>query len=298
MNKKFLFVLIVLSLMFVLTKPANVFALGLNFDASISKISVGDTTLVKVYINTEGKEINALEGAIQINGPATISSINTGGSIFSLWPETPQLNGTQEISFTGGTGGGVYGNNLRIFNFSITPTNEGNITLTPVSLTGYLDDGTGTKLTGNNNSFTIQVVKQIENSNTNNSVPEDKTPPDPFTVDLGRDASLFDGKYFISFYATDDGSGVNKYEVKEGNSDFVVSGNTYVLKDQTLRSKIYVKAIDNAGNERVEVLNATVHTPLIWKILEIILFVFVVIVIVFFYKVWKKKRNKNNVQNY
>ena len=281
--------------MFVLTKPLNVFALGFNFDTSISKINVGDTTLVKVYINTEGKEINALEGALEINGPAKISSINTGGSIFNLWPETPQLNNNQEISFTGGTGGGVYGNNLRIFNFYITPTSEGNITLTPVGLTGYLDDGTGTKLLGNNNSFTIQVVKQTENQNINNSVQQDTTPPNPFTIDLGRDASLFDGKYFISFYATDDGSGINRYEVKEGNSAFVPSDNTYVLKDQTLRSNIYVKAIDNAGNERVEVLNATIHTPLIWKILEIILFVVVVFVIFIFYKVWKKKRNKKYV---
>ena len=296
MNKKYLFTFIIFALMIgVFARPGSAFALGLNFDASISKISVGDTTLVKVYVDTGGKEINALQGALQITGSAKISGVDTGGSIFNLWPEEPELVQNQEITFTGGTGGGVYGNKLRTFNFYITPTAAGNIVFTPVGIIGYLNDGLGTTLAGDGTSLTIQAVNQPANSNTNNnlSLQEDKTPPDPFTINLGRDESLFDGKYFISFYATDGDSGINRYEVKEGNSAFETSDNTYVLKDQTLRSEVSVKAIDNAGNERVEVLNPTIHIPLIWKILEIILIIIVVFFAGYFlYKIWRKKINK------
>lgn len=297
MNKKLLFTFIVFALMIgILVRPSHAFALGLNFDASISKISVGNTTLVKVYVDTAGKEINALQGTLQITGPVKISGVDTGGSIFNLWPEQPELVQNQEITFTGGTGGGVYGNKLRVFNFYITPISEGNITFTPVGLTGYLNDGLGTTLAGDKTSFTTEVVGQSDNSKvskSSSSIADDKTPPEPFTITLGRDESIFDGKYFISFYATDSDSGINRYEVKEGDSAFVASDNTYVLKDQTLRSNVYVKAIDNAGNERIEVLNGAVHTPLIWKLLEIILIIVVVLIVGYFlYKILRKKINK------
>ena len=128
-----------------LLKPPSAQALTINFDKSISQISVGDTILVKVFIDTEGKEINTIEGALDINGQVKISSINTGGSIFDLWPEEPKLLNNQEISFTGGTEGGIYGKDLRLFNFTITPTNEGDIIFQPKGITAYLNDGIGTK---------------------------------------------------------------------------------------------------------------------------------------------------------
>ena len=259
MNKKLFFTLTFFLLIASLfLRPSSAQALNIYLDKSISNINVGDSILMKVFIDTEGKEINSLEGTLQVNGGVKISEVNTGGSVFDLWPEKPQILNNQEISFTGGTEGGIYGKDLRLFNFVITPTNIGDITIGLKGINAYLNDGKGTKLAGNNDVFKIKVIKQ--NVDKNKDIvsmlsEKDKVPPLSFSIELGHDEFLFDGKYFITFNAVDSISGINKYQVKEGDLSYVDSDNTYVLKDQSLKSKIFVKAIDNAGNERVEILN-------------------------------------------
>ena len=240
MNKKFLTFLIFF-LLVVLVKPVPADALNIYIDKPTS-VNVGDSVVLKIFIDTEGKEINTLEGILKVSGTTNISSINTGGSIFNLWTEKPSISNTQEIYFTGGTEGGIYGKNLRLFNFTITPTVEGIISIKPKELFAYLNDGIGTKIIGSNTGFEIKVEKKLDNIAIEKtalySEDLDKNSPSSFIIELGHDEFLFGGKYFITFNATDSGSGINKYEVKEGNLPYVESQNTYVLKDQNLKSKI------------------------------------------------------------
>ena len=292
MNKKFLTFLIFF-LLVVLVKPVPADALNIYIDKPTS-VNVGDSVVLKIFIDTEGKEINTLEGILKVSGTTNISSINTGGSIFNLWTEKPSISNTQEIYFTGGTEGGIYGKNLRLFNFTITPTVEGIISIKPKELFAYLNDGIGTKIIGSNTGFEIKVEKKLDNIAIEKtalySEDLDKNSPSSFIIELGHDEFLFGGKYFITFNATDSGSGINKYEVKEGNLPYVESQNTYVLKDQNLKSKIYVKAIDNAGNEKIEKLELG-DSSLLFKVLLVILFIVVIwIVIIPLYKILKRKK--------
>jgi hypothetical protein len=283
MNKKISFIIIPLLLMlhvFFGTSQAN--AVNIYPDESVSSINVGEPTLVKIFIDTEGKEINSIEGFLKISGDVKISEVNTGGSVFNLWPEKPEIINNQEISFTGGTEGGVYGKNLRFLNFIITPISEGSIVFNPYEIRSYLNDGLGTKILYTNSSFKINA-KQF-NTDDKPSLEEDKNKPFPFNIELGHDQFLFNGKYFITFNATDSSSGIDKYQVKEGNLPFIDTDNSYVLKDQSLKTKVIVKAIDSAGNERVQEFNAG-QMSIFGKILRYIL-LFVILYIL--YKIYKK----------
>src|SRR5207247_2300689 len=106
----------------------------------------------------------------------------------------------------------------------------------------------------------------------------DTVPPEPFEPQISRNPNIFNGKYFLSFAAQDKGSGIDHYEVCEDigyriqdlgkiiarflniksyslNSCFVTAESPYQLQDQTLKSVIFVKAIDKAGNERIVKVN-------------------------------------------
>lgn len=224
-------------------------AASIKFDGNYRDAKVGDTVFVKVYLDTQGQEINAAEGQISIDGPAQVTFINVGGSIFSLWPIKPSyLN--NEISFAGGTPSGVFGGRLKLFDVALKFNAKGQILLTFKNGSAYANDGRGTKIDIVKSSEEIVVDRVLgdQKNEVEGMVLGDKIAPPKFSIELGRDNDSFEGKYFLSFYASDNDSGINRYEVKEGSNPPVRSGNTYVLRDQGLKSKVEVVAYDNAGN--------------------------------------------------
>jgi hypothetical protein len=140
----------------------------------------------------------------------------------------------------------------------------------------------------------------------------DTTPPGEFKPEIGRDPSVFGGKYFLSFATTDAMSGVDYYEILEEPQKNIFSrffsknkskilGETaqnwkvgespYLLEDQSLQSIIKVKAVDKAGNERVaEIIPPAKPFP--W----IKLLIIVVIIIVLAVAVWKIIRRKSKAK--
>ena len=76
--------------------------------------------------------------------------------------------------------------------------------------------------------------------------------------EIARDESISDDKWFIVFATQDKASGVDHYEVKESRQKILTffsrwraAESPHVLKDQELRSYIFVKAVDKTGNERI-----------------------------------------------
>jgi hypothetical protein len=155
MNKKFLPIFFLLLTVGFFTGSLSANALVVYSYENFSDLKVGDTSTLKVFFNTEGKEINVLEGKIKIKGPVKISDLNTTGSIFSMWPEKPEISEKQEINFTGGVEGGVYGRDLRLFNFTLTKIAEGKIIIKPIGISAYLNDGKGTALKNKNSNLAI-----------------------------------------------------------------------------------------------------------------------------------------------
>jgi hypothetical protein len=120
----------------------------------------------------------------------------------------------------------------------------------------------------------------------------DTTAPEEFVPEIGQDPSMFEGKYFLSFATTDKTSGIDYFQVKEGKRDFTKVESPYILKDQNLQSKILVKAVDKAGNEKITVVLPLKKPFSYWKIIVILIGVMVVIWII--YKSIQKRKKKEH----
>lgn len=121
----------------------------------------------------------------------------------------------------------------------------------------------------------------------------DITPPEEFRLEIGQDPSVFEGKYFLSFATTDRTSGIEYFEVKEGKKDFKKVKSPHLLEDQSLRSKIVVKAVDKAGNEKISEI-APPEKPFPYWI--IILILIIVAVIWWIIKKINIKYQKSNIK--
>lgn len=139
----------------------------------------------------------------------------------------------------------------------------------------------------------------------------DDIPPEEFEPKIGQNPAVFEGKYFLSFATQDKTSGVDHYEVieeprKNVLENFIinllkkesevpekwkVAKSPYLLEDQSLQSKILVKAVEKAGNERI----AEIMPPhkIMWEdVLSWIILTLIVMGIIWW--LWKKyvKRHK------
>jgi hypothetical protein len=78
----------------------------------------------------------------------------------------------------------------------------------------------------------------------------DTTPPEPFDIALGGVQELFYGRQFLAFATSDADSGLDYYEVIEGERPPVRSNGSYVLHNQRTSELVAVMAYDKAGNMR------------------------------------------------
>jgi hypothetical protein len=84
----------------------------------------------------------------------------------------------------------------------------------------------------------------------------DTTAPESFTPILAKSDALFNGSYFVTFDTRDAGTGIDHYEIQEGEDGrWVQATSPYVVEDQTLRKKITVAAVDRAGNRTLAVVS-------------------------------------------
>ncbi|MCX6703556.1 MAG: hypothetical protein NTV02_02630 [Candidatus Zambryskibacteria bacterium] len=258
-------------------------------------VQAGDTVIVKVLLDTEGEEINTLEGVVDVRGDVSIDSIQTGSSIFSLWTLFPVAK-NQQISFTGGTPSSAFGGKLQVFTFAITPRTTGTVSFDVSQAVAYRADGQGTRIKASSQkTMTLPVVVKL--ADTRNELSEilksDVTSPRKFTVEYARDPSLYNGKVFLSFNTTDAGSGIMQYEVVEEGKSSVVVGNTYVLKNQDLVGDIVVTAVDQAGNRRSEhVMFGTQKASLYGSIVILVMLLLCALVL----SRWFKRKRDEKIQ--
>lgn len=263
--------------------PCSVFASTLYVDTNHSEFFVGDTVIFNVRVDSQNKTINAVEGNTMLNystDSVSLAGINTSGSGFSLWPSKPlpSIDNTN-ISFAGGSPGGLNSKDAIIFNIVLKLQKAGQIILTPSNVAVYLNDGKGTKDRVGVKGLVINVApaKSTQSVDDLNSlISSDKTPPEPFKIYLGQMESVFDGRKFLSFNTTDKQSDIAYYEVRENGLPPVRSSDTYVLQEQNKSVKVTIVAYDSAGNARKSTYSSTrfnVSYPIIIVVLLILGFV-------------------------
>ncbi len=270
--------------------PTTLFAATLSIEPRTGEYGPGDTFVLTVRLDPDGADcVNAV--AAKISYPKDwmkASAVSKGESLLSLWPTEPLVDHEKGVvSFEGGIPAGYCGrvqgdpgktNILAKIIFSI-PGNmiggkvaTGSVAMSVQFQEGtqvLLNDGFGTPapLATIGGDYTRALVSKGLSNEWLKIVHEDNIAPDPFDISLQQDAKTFQGKYFIVFATVDKQSGVHHYEVIEddpNNFGFLVgkrdkapaytSVSPYLLLDQTLGSRVVVRAFDHAGNKEESVL--------------------------------------------
>lgn len=266
-----------------LVVPQALFAVTFIPTTERTEYSWRDRFLVPIRIDTQGLCINAVEVVINYD-PRTlqVDDVARGNSILSLWTEEPTIDkDAGRVTFSGGVPGGYCGrvegdpgltNILAEVVVTGAPLKfaEGARELAEISISpdsrALAHDGAGTPLpvAVQTTQFVLSATTTVPVDEWQGRVRNDTIAPELFEIALLENRNVAGGRYFIVFRTSDKQSGIDHYEVLETDPDrfglltwlpresyWVVAESPYVLRDQDLKSKIMVKAIDKAGNERI-----------------------------------------------
>ncbi len=235
--------------------PGSLFAARVYFESGRpAHTSSSELRYVDVMLDTEGVPVNAVSLEVEFDDEAlSFVSSQHDDSIVTSWFVAPQVNGNHVV-LSGIMAGGfdavidpvskelLPGRIARLM-FSSQKEVETVLSFTEASLA--LHDGQGTPEIPKTESIRLLSGSDVPPSDT---LPVDTDPPEVFIPMVGKDAALFDGKYFLVFETKDRGSGVAYYEVKEGRGVWQRAVSPYEIQDQTLRKQLFVKAVDVEGN--------------------------------------------------
>lgn len=253
--KKYFFT-ITLAFLLLSVLPQVVLASEIYFSSPTQHFKTGDKIYFDIFLDTEGENINAIESEIVF--PSELLEFTDyfdTGSIINGWVETPKINGNS-VHFAGIIAGGFSGlidpitnsvSSGRVTRLVFVAKSEGKGSLSFTSANTFENDGKGTQVVTKTLPYEFMV------SNEGFLVDDfsyDTNPPEPFNPLVKRDNRFFDGKYFVVFDAKDKETGIASYRIKEGLNRWTNAKSPYLLKDQSLKSKIRIVAVDKNGNER------------------------------------------------
>jgi len=271
-GKKYLIIGVIFAVWFLFSPFAAKAATTVYFDLENQVIYEGDIFLVDLKISTPDKSINVVDGTILYdNSKLEIKEVSAGNSLLVLWPKPPVFSNKKgSLSFVGGVSGGFQGEKGEVLKIIFLAKSEGEARIDFLDgFSVFQHDGRGTQINPLLRSFSFNILKRPPEIPVKDEwrdlVAKDKIPPESFEITPGRDPSIFDNQYFISFFTTDAESGVAYYEVQEGERDFIRAESPYLLQDQSSKNLIKVKAIDYAGNERIEELLSPAPTVPFYK---------------------------------
>ncbi|MEK7652221.1 MAG: hypothetical protein AAB351_03435 [Patescibacteria group bacterium] len=256
-----------------------VFAAEIRLDVHKSEISCGEEFLMDIVIHTD-ESLNAIEGQLIFpTDKLLVKEIRDGNSIINFWVEKPRIEASGFILFSGITPGGFSGASNNIFSVVFEAKNIGVASVALQNVKALKNNGLGTEAMLSTRNTLVSI--KPGDGNMHKEILIDKELPEDFNPSIESDPNVFGGKYFLVFATQDKTSGIDRYEVREGERDrFRVAETPYLLKYQALDRKIFVKAIDKVGNERIVVLNAQHQAP--WYRQYAVLGILLVIVLVWF----------------
>lgn len=249
------FYFIVLFSTFYFLFSGNIKAAQFSIISDAVDIRPGDAVVVTVLLDTQGKNINAMDGKILFPGDILeIKEIRDGNSVVNLWVEKPHLAGQGEIYFSGIVSGGYSGGSGKLFSVEFRARRSGGGNVKISEERAFLNDGLATPDAAI--AFADLALRvSTEFPTAENKAITDREPPESFIPEVASNPDVFDGKYFLVFATVDKGIGVDYYEVMEVSrrdgadlESWQRAESPYLLEDQNLTSDVYVRAVDVAGN--------------------------------------------------
>lgn len=247
--------------MVLLLLPATSFAAGFQLEQQPDSVKVGDTFTTTLSLRTDLDVINATEGSVHFSPTLSLVDIRLQGSLVPLWVSSPIEKEKGVVSFAGVLPGGYQGEG-KILTLVFKAVEKGAARIFFGSdTTAYQNDGKGTaaKLSLPALSFSIGTPSGTPRTI---SLDEDVSPPESFTpvVSSGEPFGMNDS--VLVFTAQDKNSGIARYDIarsyfqqaKESNLTWIVTASPYVLVSGDSTHYLYVRAVDRAGNTRVEIV--------------------------------------------
>lgn len=287
MKKSLLLLLFVIFIAFIL--PFSSDAAQIFFGVHEKNIGLNSKMEMGVFLNTGGEPINAIEGEIIF--PADFfefQGIYNGNSLLTFWIKQPVLISQGVVSFSGIVPGGFAGPKGYLFSIILKTKQRGeSLIISSNNEKILLNDGDGSEAKITKAPMGLNIIEQ--------SPQETFTPlydsisPESFMPQISKDKNIFDGKYFLAFTTQDKISGIDHYEIMEYpqfgsfkglfyKKQWIMAESPYLLQDQTLRSVVYIKAVDRAGNERVLKVKTKYFLPLyknyfFWSTIILMMFI-------------------------
>ncbi|MEK7531476.1 MAG: hypothetical protein AAB545_00900 [Patescibacteria group bacterium] len=223
---------------------------------TLNPVQKGNLIEVKIFLNTEGKEVNALDGVVSFFGPVAVKEIYDGKSKVAVWIKKPSEREKGKISFSGIIPGGTKEEG-EVFTLYFTVLKTGKLEMATEG-TAYINDGTGGSLLMSETKVTLAVSFEKEKVD-EITLPSDTTLPRITEKIIAQNEAMFEGKPFLIVRAKDDESGVsdisflsleNEGEVENLKDDerFRVIEIPHPLLDSDMTSFLYVQVRDRAGN--------------------------------------------------
>ncbi len=234
-------------------------AADFRFDPQEKTVGTKQDFVVALLLDAD-KPVNALDVSLAIPSSLTPISTSDGNSIVNYWIVKPTYDPlTHRLKLSGIIPGGYSGVGGRIVEMTFRANTLGKTLLDVDKIASkvLLNDGKGSEDTLT--SHTLALVVDAGRENLSNVIP-DTTPPEEFKPLLVHDPLIYNGDAALVFATQDKDSGVNSYEVEEtagsvpDDTKWVKADSPFRLKDQALHSYIFVKAIDNADNVRIETI--------------------------------------------
>lgn len=257
--------------------PTIVLAAKLYLEPAQGEYYQGDTFIVEIRLDTEKENINAAEVNLTFSQDILeVKDLSSGNSILTFWVKEPTFSNQKgKVSFIGGIPGSYLGKDgvLGKIIFKVKEggeEREAEIKFLDNSKV-LLSDKKGTEaiLTTQEAIFKIlPEIPEVIKKEWQEELEKDKIPPEPFKIEISQNSSIFEGKYFIVFSTTDKQTGIDHYEVKEGERKWKKAQSPYLLENQSLGEKIKVKVIDKAGNERIQMIKPgriEIEKKISWK---------------------------------
>ena len=249
------------SLFLVLGFPVVCLASTVTFVPQENEVGLHTPFLLAVHISA-GVPINVIDLSIDFPDGMRPVDVSDGNSVVSMWIQKPSYDeSTHTLTLTGFIPGGFVGQDGTVATVRVAADKAGSYTiaLNRAASHIYLNDppARDDTIAGGTVSLRASATK----SNISNEIP-DAFPPEEFTPQVAQMPTDTGVAWMLIFNTQDKGSGIDHYEVREMDplmpfgSVWKTAQSPYLLQDQTLGSRVEVRAIDKNGNVRVEVLES------------------------------------------
>ncbi len=229
------------------------YAASVSLYAKNKEVQNNEQVKLQVLLEDLAEPVNSFEVSVSFPEELLVfKGYDTNQSITNYWITQPHLEDGM-IKFSAIIPGGILGvydpNNstltkLNLVNLIFQSKNTGNANISIQDSVLLKNDGLGTSITHNRNSFSVKIntANKPQDSST-----EDKTPPTPFVIDVIPASVEAKTPMMITFDTSDAESGVSSYKILN-NHKWEEVQSPYPVQGKLFGHYVKIRAYDGAGN--------------------------------------------------